>query len=647
MKEKLCIFAGTAEGRSLTEALRGTYELTVCVATDYGKELLDGVQGIHLRAGRMDAAEMERFFRENAFSLVIDATHPYAFEVSENLRAACAAAELPLLRILRETETVPGAVTCHSAGEAARFLAGTEGNILLTTGTKELSFYSGLDPARLWARVLPAVPSLLACQEAGLLPSHVIAMQGPFSQELNEATLRQTDARWLVTRAAGSAGGFEEKIRAAKNAGATPVIIARPSESGGVPLDEALRTLLPPAKHVTLIGIGPGSPDALTWEAKQALESCDAVIGAGSVLENLRTDKPKFAAFLPEDVKNVLEAHRFQAPVVVFRGDTGFFSGAAKLRAALPGYEIRVLPGLASPVYFAARLGIPWEDCKLLSLHGREAGLVRAVTENRRVMALTGGENSVSALCRRLCAYGYSQLPVTVGERLSYPDERIVRGTALELAGRDFGSLSILFIENPDARKAVRHGIPDSEFLRGGAPMTKAEVRSVCLSKLALEEGSVVWDIGAGTGSVSVECALAVREGRVFAVEKEPEACALIRQNARKFRVENLSVVEGTAPQVLASLPAPTHVFLGGSSGSSREILSAVLDKNPAARIAAAAVTLETQAELTALLADWDFAETEIVTVSVARGKNMGRYHLMSGQNPVTVFTMQGAKTDG
>lgn len=647
MKEKLCIFAGTTEGRALAKALCGAYSLTVCVATDYGKELLDGIVGIDVRVGRMDAAKMAAFIRESGFSRVVDATHPYALEVSQNIISACESTGTPLLRVLRSTCDAPGAVYVGTAHEAAAFLAGKDGNILLTTGAKELYAFKGLDMSRVWARVLPAAESLSACEAAGIAASHIIAMQGPFSQELNAATLRHIGARWLVTKSSGAAGGFDGKIAAAENTGAVPVVIGRPPENAGVSFDQALKALLPASRRVTLIGIGPGGAGALTAEARQAMENCDAVIGARPVLEAVGNDKPQFQAFLPKDVVAVLESHSFRDPAVVLRGDVGFFSGAEKLREALSDYDVTLIPGIASPVYFAARLGIPWDDIRLISLHGRDAGLIRAVDENLRVAALTGGENTVAAICKRLCEYGFSALPVTVGERLSYPDERITRALAGELRERDFDSLSVMLIENAGARRRTRHGIPDGEFIRGGVPMTKSEVRSVCLSKLAPDAGSVIWDVGAGTGSVSVECALAAWDGRVYAVERSPEARSLIRQNAVKFRAENITVVEGAAPEALEALPAPTHVFIGGASGDIKAVMEAVLRKNPAARIVAAAVTLETQAELISCARDLNFEYTEAVAVSVARSKKAGLHTLMSAQNTVTVFTVQGAGADG
>ena len=172
--------------------------------------------------------------------------------------------------------------------------------------------------------------------------------------------------------------------------------------------------------------------------------------------------------------------------------------------------------------------------------------------------------------------------------------------------------------------------------------MTKSEVRAVALSKLALTENAVCWDVGAGTGSVSVEMALQARLGQVYAVEKKPSALALLEENRRRFGLENLTTVSGSAPEALEARPPPRLVFLGGSSGRLREILALALEKNPAVRITAAAVTLETAAELTACAKSLSLAEWEAVSLSAARSREIGAYHLMAAQNPVWLYTLQG-----
>lgn len=650
MSEKICLFAGTTEGRQLAEILHEASDLTVCVATEYGEILLDGIGGITVHTGRMDADEMARFFADNRFDRILDATHPYAEIVTGNIRQAADRTKVPVMRILRETERqAADAVYVPNIEAAADYLSDRDGNIFLTTGSKELASYTGLDMSRVWARVLPTVSALEACAAAGILSAHIIAAQGPFSEEINIAQMNMIGADYMVTKASGKNGGFDEKIRAAKAVGALPVIIGQPPQVMGFTLEEALaeltKTLSLSKPKVTVIGIGPGSESCLTAEAKAAIADCDAVIGAKTVVETLTASKPVYREFLPEKVRALLDSHpSIRHAAVVMRGDTGFYSGTKKLLAALEGYDVSVLPGISSVVYFSAKIGAAWEDAAFVSLHGREANLIHAVKNSRRVFALTGGENTAEAILKKLCGYGYSDLPVAVGERLSYPDEKISHGTAADLCENAFDPLSVLYIGNESAVRRHRHGIPDEEFLRGDVPMTKSEVRTISMAKLDLPVDAVVYDIGAGTGSVTVECALAAYDGQVYAVEKEADAAELIRQNKVKFGCENLHVVEGTAPDALAALPVPTHVFIGGSSGNLREILAVLLDKNPDVRIVINAVTIETQTEAAECAKIFGFAEYETVSVNIARSRKVGRYHMMTAQNPVSVITLQGGK---
>ena len=409
----------------------------------------------------------------------------------------------------------------------------------------------------------------------------------------------------------------------------------------------ALEKVYPIRKRtVTVVGIGPGGRTYLTEEAKKALHSCDAVIGAKSVIDALSVDKPCFPEYLPHKVKDVLQSHpSVRRAAVVMRGDTGFFSGAKKLVETLrEENDVTVIPGVASPVLLAAKLGVSWEDAAFHSLHGRNGNLTRTAARNEKTFVLTDGENTPETICETLCAYGMGGLLCAVGERLSYPEENIARSTAEELKNQSFDPLSVVYIENPAPEKGLRCGIADDEFLRGGVPMTKAEVRAVSVAKLSLNRDSVVWDIGAGTGSVSVECAIAAFDGTVYAVEKNPEGIKLIRENALWFKTDNLTVVEGAAPEALRDLPAPTHAFIGGSGGNLKEIMSLILQKNSHAVIVLNAVTLETQAEALECCKALPLRLTDAVQVGVARAQQMGRYHLTAAQNPVWIFTMRGGE---
>lgn len=228
---RVVIFSGTTEGRALSAELAGLgAQVTAWVATEYGRAL-QAAPGVELHAGRLDAAGMAQALA--GADLCIDATHPYAREASQNILKGAEIAGVPRLRLLRrESPLPPGCTVVDSPEEAARFLENTRGNILLTTGAKELAAFVPLGPQRLYPRVLPATESLAACEALGIPRGHVIAMQGPFSYRLNLALLEHFSIRWLVTKDGGAAGGFEEKARAARDAQAGLVVLRRPREEG-------------------------------------------------------------------------------------------------------------------------------------------------------------------------------------------------------------------------------------------------------------------------------------------------------------------------------------------------------------------------------------------------------------------------------
>lgn len=651
---KLCVFGGTTEGRELVEFLNTQpCRVTACVATEYGQTLLPEGENLTVSARPLPVGEIGALLQTERFDLVIDATHPYAASITRSIAAACEAAGVEHWRLLRGASEAPeDAVFAENTDEAVRFLSGTEGNILLTTGSKELSKFAALPDfaARCWARVLPLPASLEACGAAGLSPSHIFALQGPFSREMDEAMLHRTGARWLVTKDGGAAGGFQEKAAAARHAGARLLVIGRPAQETGSSLPETIGALCARfgfscRPQVTIVGIGPGSEDAQTGEVRAAIRAADALIGARRMLEAVaRPGQLALDAIAPEAIADRIREHpQCRRFTVVMSGDTGFFSGTKKLLPLLAGCRVTVLPGLSSLSCLCARLGTSYEDVLPVTLHGRSEPVLLPLAQGRRVFALVGGENGMGKLCRALTENGMGAARVSVGEHLSYPDEAITTGTAEELSERHFESLAVALIEYGGEPLPVTAGLPDEAFSRAeSVPMTKSEIRAVCLSKLALREDSVVWDVGAGTGSVTVEAAMAARRGRVYAVERKDAAFDILRENLRKFHTDNVTPVSGTAPDACADLPAPTHAFLGGTTGHMKEIIALLLEKNPRVRIVATAVTLESVAELTECVKAFPFRETEAVSLTAARSRKAGAYHLMTGQNPVYIFTMQG-----
>ena len=294
---KVLVFAGTTEGYEICRFLADhKIETKGFVATEYGSKSLTENEFLTVQTGRLDAAAMEETFLQEKPEMVLDATHPYAAEVTVNIRTACENTQTAYYRVLREAgEHENRAVYVDSVKAAADYLDQTRGNVLLTTGSKELAGFTGMKDYqnRLYARVLSLPNVMKACAELGFEGKHLIGMQGPFSRELNAAMLRQYDCRYLVTKDTGKAGGFQDKIDAALECDAVPVIIGRPLKEEGMSVRECKRFLtehfsLAHRPHITLLGIGMGSQKLLTVQGKNSLEQADLLIGARRMVDSVK-----------------------------------------------------------------------------------------------------------------------------------------------------------------------------------------------------------------------------------------------------------------------------------------------------------------------------------------------------------------------
>lgn len=406
--------------------------------------------------------------------------------------------------------------------------------------------------------------------------------------------------------------------------------------------------------HIYIIGIGMGAPENLTVEAGNAIEEAGLLIGAKRMLEPYEESRECVAAYQAEEIVKIIEnqSKRVTEIAVLMSGDSGFYSGTKELLAALYtvwGKEqvrsrVTVLPGISSLSYFCAKIGKSWENAELVNLHGVQENLWQAVLTHEKVFAITGG-NAQQQL-RQLTEHGLGEIYGYVGENLSYMadsvQEKITEGMVRELAQKSYAPLSVLYLENPAAVSSHLWGLPDESFVRGEVPMTKAEVRAVVMSKLRIRETDVVYDIGTGTGSVSVEMALAARKGSVYAIETNSTAVELCKLNKERFCLHNLEIVEGTAPDALLELPRPDVAFIGGSKGKMAEIVELLLRKNPAIRLVINTVTVENTAKALELLYTERFVDVEMVQLQVNKAKKVGTSHMMTANNPITIFTAKG-----
>ena len=404
------------------------------------------------------------------------------------------------------------------------------------------------------------------------------------------------------------------------------------------------------AGKLYLIGIGPGNPEYIDPAAQKIIAASDVLIGGRrnlALFHHLDKETVAIGGQLDAIRRYILENIGTKRITVLVSGDPGLFSIAAYLKDKLDGVELEVRPGISSLQYLCAKLAQSWDDIFIISLHGREReDLAAVIAQHSKVAIFTGGGTSPDSICRKLAAGGFQNLTVTVGEALSYPEERIVSGSPEEIGNMKFHPLAIMLVENCCTTVTpgpvwdfTTAGIPDELFIRGNVPMTKAEVRAVTLSKLRLRENSVLYDIGAGTGSVAVECGLRMKRGWVYAIEKAPDALGLIAENAAKFGVNNLTLVPGEAPYAFAVLPQPDRVFVGGTGGCMEGILDWACRISRPCRIVANAVSIESAYEALTGLKNRGFQDIDLTCVSVARGRPAGDKHLLQALNPVYIIS--------
>ncbi len=508
---EVIIFGGTTEGRELAVyAASMKIPVLLSVVSEYGKKTAGKTADFSVRCGALDEEGIFRLLQKVQPQLVLDATHPHAAAATGQIREACRRAEVRCLRVLRKeegTEAQGEQTKCpvfrvHSAWEAAEILAGDDGPVFLTTGSKELAaFITALDDReRIFARVLPDSQILAGCEKLGLSGRQLIAMQGPFSEEMNIAMLRAVGAKWLVTKESGSQGGFWEKLRAAETCGVSTIVIQRPEKEQGISAKQAREELRRLAKdkegrlgkscliksgqQVFLIGTGMGGGSQLTQEALAALQQCEIVLGASRLLADVAKwveGKPREILYLGEEIRSWLEGHpEFSRIAVVYSGDTGFYSGCSSLLRALakkdentrPGIRVRIFPGISTLSCLCSRLGKSWERIYPASIHGRDCEVEKLLLEYRSIFLLLGGKENLGSLCRRLAQSGLGDAWVSAGIQLGYPEERILTARARELCGQESDSLAAVILEHPDAfqeNPEMRELInADQDFRRSG-----------------------------------------------------------------------------------------------------------------------------------------------------------------------------------
>ncbi|MGL5439256.1 MAG: precorrin-6y C5,15-methyltransferase (decarboxylating) subunit CbiE [Filifactoraceae bacterium] len=388
---------------------------------------------------------------------------------------------------------------------------------------------------------------------------------------------------------------------------------------------------------IYVVGVGPSKESLLTGEAKYVIKNAHIVVATPRLFKALQHLNSQFVEMelskIPDFIK---EQDTVKDIVIVASGDVGFYSISTSIKEKLKGYELSFINGISSIQYFASILGTKYDDWEVLSLHGRKGSLIGAVSYNKKVFALTGGDIKAHTIINQIYAKGIKDIKITVGEKLSHEGQRIVKGNLEELKDMTFDDLSVILIENPNP--CNRHKkLWDDDFIRGEAPMTKESVRTIAVSQLNVQPYDIVYDIGSGTGSCSIELAMKAYNSTVYALERKKEAVELLRENIKKIGSYNIECVEAYAPDGLEELPPADKVFIGGSGRELNSIVDNLIEKNPKVEILITAITLESIGEGVRVLEEKGY-KPEITCVNVSKSHMLAGYHMMKAENPIYII---------
>ena len=405
-------------------------------------------------------------------------------------------------------------------------------------------------------------------------------------------------------------------------------------------------------RNINLVGIGLGNPNLLTKAAYKAIESSNIIIGARRIVESIKedfADKLYYIEYNTEKILEIIKENIGNEIAVVFSGDISLFSGSIKLferlnaaiedRKVFKDCKINTFPGISSLSYLCAKTNTDISKVKILSFHGKEELLYHNIDSNEYTFIITSKADGVKKICRKLIEFGFFELDIILGENLSYDNERITKANASKFLDMEISDLNCMIISNPDADKSISFGLSDEVFVRDKVPITKSEVRAIIMSKLDIQTDSICYDIGAGSGSVSIEMSRLAYDGKVYAIEKNPLAVELIQKNIHNFSAENIELIHAKAPDGLDNIINADKIFIGGSGGELISMMEMIFTSKKNPTIVISAITMETIAQITDIvkIAKEKGYDTEITAINVSKSKEVGPYNMMMAQNMVFI----------
>jgi len=409
--------------------------------------------------------------------------------------------------------------------------------------------------------------------------------------------------------------------------------------------------------NIFIIGIGIDGREGLSARATDFIKSADVLVGGKRHLAcfpNVSATKIPIASDLSSIFETLQGQPTTRRIVVLASGDPLFYGIARSFLEHFPKDRVEILPNISAMQWAFAKIKESWEDAFLTSVHGRPLEmLLERMRGCRKVGIFTDPKNTPALIAQFLLERGFPDGKAFICENMGAPDERVYSKRLSQLSDearrKAYGDvevsplnvLIIIFDEKPKRERRIL-GIPDDEFAQQqplSGLITKSEIRVLSIAKLHLHEESMVWDIGAGSGSVAIEAALLAKRGIVYAIEKDADSVELIKQNLNRFETHNVRIIHAEAPSALADLPNPDAVFIGGSGGKLESIIDVACQRlRDEGRVALNFATLENLHTALERL-ELNKFESEVTLVNIARGKPLGNLTRLEPLNPVFIVT--------
>ena len=328
---------------------------------------------------------------------------------------------------------------------------------------------------------------------------------------------------------------------------------------------------------IFVIGIGPGPEEFLTPAAQIAIEKSEVLVGGKETLKKFRCREKIPVGSDIDAVIEYIRSNNDKCVGVLTSGDSVFYSLLGRILNDFSKEDIEIVPGISSVQLFFSRIKETMNDATFVSVHGRNLDELKNAIGSKKLVILTDSNLTAKIVAEYLLQFWDKNSPTYVGENLGRDSERLTEGSLEEISNKNFSGNAVMVSIKKERNKGwdyVTPGIPDKSFIRKNAPMTKEEVRVITLSKLRVKEDSVIYDIGAGTGSISIEAGIMARSGMVYAIEKIKSRSELIEENLSKFNLKNVKIIHGDAPDALIDLPVADRIVIGGNGGKLTEILT-------------------------------------------------------------------------